>query len=54
MKLTKTKLRNLIREEIQKLNEAVKYDIVAALRDIKEYNRKNISFDQMIESIVKN
>ena len=64
--LTKSQLREVIREEIQKqrldkpsirkesINEATKYDIAAALRDVREYNRKNIPFDHMAKSIVKN
>ena len=52
--MKKSHLRQIIREEIQKLDEATKYDIEAALRDVREYNNGNISLEYMVESIVKN
>jgi hypothetical protein len=36
------------------INEAVKYDIEAAIKDIREFNRGNIDLEQLATSIVKN
>jgi len=53
--MKKSELRQLIREEISKvLNEAQKYDILAVLKSIREFNRGNIDVEELVESTLNN
>jgi hypothetical protein len=45
--------RNIIKSYLLK-EEAVKYDVEAAVRDIIEFNRGNIELDNLVSSIIQN
>jgi hypothetical protein len=53
--MKKSELRQIIKEEISKtLSEAQKYDILAVLKSIREFNRGNIDVEELVLSSVKN
>lgn len=53
--MKKSELKQIIKEEIIKVvNEAQKYDILAVLKSIREFNRGNIDLQGLALSSVKN
>jgi len=56
MKITKDRLKQIIKEEMKRLGtiqEARKIDIAYAAKNLKTFNKGNIEFDEMVKNVMK-